>query len=75
MKAAVIFLSCTLISSSAALAQGNTSGRGSITGDPASSTASPSAIEGRIPAEVAHPPLGAKTTTAIREATKCLTAA
>jgi hypothetical protein len=43
MKATVIFLSCVLISSSAALAQGNPSGRGSITGDPASSTASPSA--------------------------------
>jgi hypothetical protein len=78
MKATVIFLSCTLISSSAALAQGNTSGRGSITGDPASSTASPSAEPNGttgIPAEVAHPPLGAKTTTAIRDATKCLTAA
>jgi hypothetical protein len=36
-------LSCMLIGSSAALAQGNASGRGSTTGDPAASTANPSA--------------------------------
>ena len=43
MKFPAIILSVLLSASSCALAQGNPSGRGSITGDPAASTSNPSA--------------------------------
>lgn len=43
MKFPAIILSILLGASSCALAQGNPSGRGSITGDPAASTSNPSA--------------------------------
>ena len=43
MKFAAIILSIFFAASSGALAQGNPSGRGSITGDPAASSSNPSA--------------------------------
>lgn len=46
MKRIAIFASLLLASTSFALAQGNPSGRGSTTGDPAASTANPRAEPG-----------------------------
>ena len=43
MRLVAFILSVLLVSYSGALAQGNPSGRGSITGDPAASTSNPSA--------------------------------
>ena len=81
MKLITVIISAMLATYSVAVAQGNPSGRGSMTGDPAASTANPRAQPGGTvgassanPAEVARQLQAGKTTMAIKAATRCPTA-
>lgn len=63
MKRIAIFASLLLASTSFALAQGNPSGRGSTTGDPAASTANPRAEPGGTVGSHNSNPSGSGTST------------